>query len=93
MPKVNVSLSDDLLRDVDELSRTLNRSRSGFVQEAAARYVAAVRAEQAEAERRAGIQCAIADMRELSVKVGAFESTAKIRADRDSNYADGSADE
>jgi hypothetical protein len=31
------------------------------------------RAAQAEAERCAGIQSAIADMRELSVKVGAFD--------------------
>jgi metal-responsive CopG/Arc/MetJ family transcriptional regulator len=93
MAKVNVSLSDDLLRDVDELARTLNRSRSGFVQEAAARYVATVRAEQAEAERRSGIQSAIADMRALSAKVGTFDSTAKIRADRDADYAAGTADE
>jgi metal-responsive CopG/Arc/MetJ family transcriptional regulator len=93
MPKVNVSLSGDLLHDVDELARTLNRSRSGFVQEATARYVATVRAEQAEAQRRAGIQNAIADMRELSAKVGAFDSTARIRADRDADYADETDDE
>jgi metal-responsive CopG/Arc/MetJ family transcriptional regulator len=93
MPKVNVSLSDDLLRDVDALASELNRSRSGLVQEAAARYVATVRAEQAEAQRRAGIQSAIADVRELSAKIGAFDSTAKIRADRDSGYADEAVDE
>lgn len=93
MPKVNVSLSDDLLHDIDELARTLDRSRSGFVQEAAARYVATMRAELAEAERQAGIQSAIADIRQLSVKVGAFDSAAKIRADRDANYAGETADE
>ena len=93
MAKINVSLSDDLLHDVDDLARELDRSRSGLVQEATTRYVAAVRAEQAEAERRAGIQRAIADIRSLSGKVGAFDATAKIRADRDADYGNEADDE
>jgi metal-responsive CopG/Arc/MetJ family transcriptional regulator len=86
MAKINVSLADDLLRDLDELARQFDRSRSGLVQEATTRYVASVHAEQAEAQRRASIEAAIATARALSAKVGAFDSTARIREDRDSDY-------
>jgi predicted transcriptional regulator len=86
MAKVNVSLPDDLLEQVDELAAQADRSRSGFVQEATARYVVAVREERAEAERRASIERAAAGMRALSAKVGAFDATSAIRADRDSDY-------
>jgi metal-responsive CopG/Arc/MetJ family transcriptional regulator len=91
--KINVSLSDDLLGEVDDLARELSRSRSGLVQEATARYVATLRADQAEAQRRAGIQSAISGMRGLSAKVGTFDSTAKIRADRDADYGNEAVDE
>ena len=45
MAKVNVSLPDDLLHDVDALADELHSSRSGFVAEATAKYTAEVRAE------------------------------------------------
>jgi metal-responsive CopG/Arc/MetJ family transcriptional regulator len=93
MAKVNVSLPDELLAAVDELAAELDRSRSGLVQEATAEYVAHVRADRAEAERRADIEEAFAGMRRLSQKVGAFDSTDVIRADRDSDYGNAEIDE
>lgn len=86
MAKVNVSLPDELLEQVDELAAELDRSRSGLVQEATAQYVARMLEERAAAERRASIEHAIAGMRGLSAKVGPFDGTAAIRADRDSDY-------
>ena len=86
MAKVNVSLPDELLREVDSLAEEMSRSRSGLVQEATARYVAQAREERAAAERAARIEAAIAKMRELSVKVGSFDAAAAIRADRDSDH-------
>jgi metal-responsive CopG/Arc/MetJ family transcriptional regulator len=86
MAKVNVSLPDELLHEVDSLAEELAKSRSGLVQEATARYVAQVRAERAAAERAERIGEAISRMREISELVGAFDSTAAIRADRDSDY-------
>lgn len=83
MAKVNVSLPDSLLNEVDELATSLGRSRSGFVQEATALYVTHVRDEQAAEERRRSIQEAIAGMRELAKHIEPFDSTAAIRADRD----------
>jgi metal-responsive CopG/Arc/MetJ family transcriptional regulator len=86
MAKVNVSLPDELLEQVDELAAELDRSRSGLVQEATAQYVAHVREVRAAAERRASIEEAIAGMRSLSAKVADFDAAAAIRADRDSDY-------
>jgi predicted transcriptional regulator len=86
MAKVNVSLPDELLEQVDEMAAQLDRSRSGLVQEATALYVAHLREERASAERRASIEAAITGMGALSAKVGVFDATAAIRADRDSDY-------
>ena len=83
MAKVNVSIPDALLEDVDALAASLGRSRSGFVQEATALYVARVRDEQAAEERRRDIEEAIAGMREIAKHLEPFDSTAAIRADRD----------
>ena len=90
MAKINISLPDELLADVDALAAELERSRSGLVAEATARYVASIRDEQAEAERRMRIDRAVDDMRRLAEEIEPFDSTAAIRADRD---RDGRVDE
>lgn len=87
MAKVNVSLPDDLLKQVDGLAGELNSSRSGFVQEATARYVAEIRRERAVQERRHTIGAAMAEARDIASKVPAGEDgTDLIRRDRDSHY-------
>ncbi len=83
MAKINVSLPDRLLTEVDELAAELERSRSGLVQEATARYVAHIREERARVERRESIERAMRSARGLSEKIESFDSTAAIRADRD----------
>jgi metal-responsive CopG/Arc/MetJ family transcriptional regulator len=83
MAKINISIPDALLAEVDSLAAALHESRSGLVQEAAARYVASVREEIARTERRASIERALASARALSEQVEPFDSTAAIRADRD----------
>jgi predicted transcriptional regulator len=93
MAKVNVSLPDELLAEVDEIARELDRSRSGLVQEATAEYVAHVREERAEAQRRAEIEEAFAGMRRVGERIGWFDATAQIRADRDSDYGNAEIDE
>lgn len=92
MAKINISIPDDLLKDVDDLAAELVRSRSGLVAEATARYVTAVRDEQATAERRERIARAIASAREIAEKFGAFDGTASVREDRDGGHRTGSGD-
>ncbi|MDZ4179358.1 MAG: ribbon-helix-helix protein, CopG family [Coriobacteriia bacterium] len=86
MAKINISIPDELLADVDALAAELERSRSGLVAEATARYVASAKDERAEAERRARIDHAMTEARAIGRKVGSFDSTAAIRADRDRDW-------
>ena len=88
MAKVNISLPDELLDDVDELASELSESRSGFVREATARYVAHVQTERAEEARRARIDSAMRSAREIAEQIPASGPSAEdlVRRDRDSDY-------
>ena len=58
--KINVSIPDELLAEVDAIAREFNRSRSGLVAEATERYVAGITEERAAREREARIRAAMA---------------------------------
>jgi len=66
MAKINISIPDGLLDEVDEAATWLKRSRSSLIQEAAAAYVAQLREERAAAERDADITSARRGIRELA---------------------------
>jgi len=83
MAKVTISIPDDLLAEVDALAAELNESRSGLVQEATASYVTAVAENRSQAERRERIERAIESARARAERVGTWDTTAAIRADRD----------
>lgn len=85
MAKVNISLPDGLLDDIDELASWLKRSRSGLIQEASALYVAQLREERAAEERRADIARARRDLGKLADELEPFDGTAAVRTDRDSH--------
>jgi len=53
--KVNISLDPQLLEEIDDSAKALGLSRSGFVAEATARYVADVRNLSADELRRQNI--------------------------------------
>ena len=90
MAKINISLPDGLLDDIDELAAELDRSRSGFVAEASARYVAEIQAERAERERREQIGEAMKGMREIAKHMPPGRDTTElIREDRDSGHRNG----
>ena len=83
MAKVNISLPDELLEQIDTLAVEMDRSRSGLVQEATAEYVTRVLEERRKAERAARIDRAIESARTIAETIEPFDSTAAIRADRD----------
>jgi predicted transcriptional regulator len=83
MAKVNVSIPDELLAEIDELAGAAETSRSGFVQEASARYIAQIRAEAERRARSERIERAMGDMREIADEVGDFDGTSAIRRDRE----------
>ena len=94
MAKVNVSLPDDMLTDVDALALQLHRSRCGLVQEATAQYLTATRERLEREERARTVSAAAAGMRELAARIPVGRDCAEsIRDDRDNDYGNSSAHE
>jgi len=67
--KVNVSLPPELVSDIDEIAAELGLSRSGFIAEASARYLADLKNLSAEELRRREIGDAMERMKELGKKI------------------------
>lgn len=83
MAKINVSLPDGLLEEVDRRAEADGESRSAFIREATAHYLTSLD-ERAEAAARAErIGRAVRKMRSLAPSVGAPDSARVIREVRD----------
>jgi hypothetical protein len=67
--KVNVSLPPELVAEIDEVAAELGLSRSGFITEASARYVADVRTLSAEEKRKREFDDALTHMREVGKRI------------------------
>ncbi len=84
--KVNVSLPEDLVSEIDEAASTLGLSRSGFIAEASSRYVADVKNLSAEEQRKKDIERAMAGMARLGAKLSKpdiQDLMDQVRRDRD----------
>ena len=83
--KVNVSLPEQLVSEIDEVAAELGTSRSGFIAEASARYVADLRNLTAEERRRKDIERARATFKRIgaTLPAGAVdEMIAQTRRER-----------
>jgi metal-responsive CopG/Arc/MetJ family transcriptional regulator len=90
--KVNVSLPEGLVTEIDEVADGLGMTRSGFVAEASARYVADVKNLTAEEQRRKDIARALATFRRIGAQIPAdFDGVALLRRDRERDAREGSA--
>ena len=69
--KVNVSLPEELVSEIDEVATGLGLSRSGFIAEASARYMSDVKNLSAEEQRKKDIERAIASLRRIGAKLTA----------------------
>ena len=69
MAKINISLPDSLLAEIDRRASASDRTRSGFIQEAAANYIAQSDYARERAERAARIEQAIKSMREIGASL------------------------
>jgi predicted DNA-binding protein len=67
--KVNISLPEELVERIDEVAGELGLTRSGFVAEASARYVADVKNLSAEEQRRRDIDRARATWQRIGAKL------------------------
>lgn len=82
--KVNVSLPEDLVGEIDEVASELGLTRSGFIAEASTRYVADVKNLSAEERRRKDMDRALATFRRIGAKIPPeFDGVAQIRRDRE----------
>ncbi len=84
MAKTTISVPDELLEDIDRRASEAGTTRSGFVQEAAAHYIATLDGERARAERAERIDAAIDKMRETATHMPkGTDGTGIIRHFRD----------
>lgn len=79
MTKVLISLPDDLLEEIDRAAARAGTTRSAYLQ--------AVAREALEIPTQAGITDALRRGRTALASVGAFESAALIRRERDERDA------
>ena len=86
MARVNVFMSDELLKAVDTEAKDEGINRSALFQKAAEAYLQQAREQREEAERRQKMQEACKRMDELAEKLGDWDPVAIIRQFRDTRY-------
>lgn len=69
MGKANISFPEGMLEEVDRRAATSGTTRSAFIQEATARYIAQLDYDVAREARRARIERAIQGMREIGASL------------------------
>ncbi len=84
MGKANISFPDGVLEEIDRRAAESGTTRSGFVQEAAAHYIAELDRATELDERQARIERAITGMREIGSRMpSGLDGTSLIRQQRD----------
>lgn len=86
MGRVNVFMSDQLLKAVDAEAERERINRSALLQKAAENYLQQLHQQREEAERRRKMQEACKRMDELAEKLGDWDPVAIIRKFRDSGW-------
>lgn len=88
--KVNISLPEELVCEIDKVAGELGMSRSAFVAEASVRYVADVKNLSAEQQRQKDIRRARAALKRIGAKMDPnFDFIAQIRKDRERDTPEG----
>jgi metal-responsive CopG/Arc/MetJ family transcriptional regulator len=90
--KVNVSLPEVLVSEIDEAAASLGLSRSGFIAEASSRYVTDVKNLSAEEQRKKEVDRAFASFRRIGAKLtpeDIQDLMDQTRRDRDRDTPEG----
>ena len=83
MGKINISLPDGMLEEIDRRAGATGATRSGFIRDAAAHYLTALDSEAARSARAKRVGKALEKMRSLAPVVGAPGSAKVMREQRD----------
>ena len=86
MARVNVFMSDELLKAVDAEAKQEEINRSALLQKAAEEYLLQARQQREEAERRRKMEEACKRMDELAERLGAWDPVSIIRQFRYARY-------
>jgi metal-responsive CopG/Arc/MetJ family transcriptional regulator len=86
MARVNVFMSDELLKAVDAEAEQEGINRSALLQKAAQTYLQQARQRREEIERRRKMEDACKRMDELAAKMGDWDPVAIIRRFRDARH-------
>lgn len=81
MTKLNISMPQELLDEIDAEASALGLSRSGLIQEASARYVVSTRRDREAEKRRLRIEAAAERMRRLGTEYGLRGDAAEMIAE------------
>ena len=74
MAKINISISEDILKEIEKKRREKHLTRSGFLRKACESYLHAL-----EEEKRNGIEKVIKLQDEIRAKIGKWDSTQALR--------------
>ena len=81
MTKLNISMPQELLDEIDAEASVLGLSRSGLIQEATARYVVTTREDREAEVRRLRVEAAAERMRRIGIDFGPAGDTARLVAE------------
>ncbi len=70
MARVNITIPDGLLEEIDRTAADMGETRSGFLQEAGARYITVIVGERERSERSERISRAQDRAREIGERMG-----------------------
>jgi len=77
--KINITLSEDELREVDTFIQRQGNTRSGVIRRALQSYMEQKDTEKKEKEKREGMARAALEIKELREKSGEWDGAAEIR--------------
>lgn len=77
--KINITLSEEDIRELDALAQTQGDSRSGFIRRAMQFYIKQKEKEEKEKEKREGMGRVALEIKELREKSGEWDGAAEIR--------------
>ena len=77
--RINASLTDDLLKKIDEAASEQNKSRSRFIREATEKYIAEHERMKEEEKRKEAFAQAIRLQDKLRKKSGKWDGVGEVR--------------
>jgi len=87
MARINVSISEDVLKKVDKYKEIINLTRSGLIIEALENYFSLLQSRILEEKKKKAIEGIIQIREKISDDLKGWNSTEEIKRLRDSRWA------